>query len=130
MRRQARAQITSASDLRRHIHQLMVSLGNEVRARETDLRQLREAASAVARLAGLPVNGNNGRRPSRPSKKKSRINWGEVLAQLPKEFRVSDARKVRRVSQKPSSEIFSAITRWIEAGQVKRKDRGLYQRVA
>ncbi len=129
MPRQAKAQINSASDLRSHIRQLTINLGNEVRARETALRQLREAESAVARLAGLPVKANNGRRPSRPSPKKTRINWAGVLAQLPKEFRVSDARKVRTVSHKPSSEIFSAITRWIEAGQVKRKDRGRYQRV-
>jgi hypothetical protein len=30
---------------------------------------------------------------------------------------------------KPPSELFAAITRWMEAGTVKRKDPGLYERV-
>jgi hypothetical protein len=43
--------------------------------------------------------------------------------------KVSQIRAVRGLKDKRSSEIFAAITRWMEAGSVKRKKRGLYERV-
>jgi hypothetical protein len=52
-----------------------------------------------------------------------------VLEKLPRQFKASDIRTVRAVKDKRSSELFAAITRWIEAGTVKRKDRGRYERV-
>lgn len=58
-----------------------------------------------------------------------RISWGAVLAQLPRQFKASDLRQVRGLNDKRSSELFGAITRWIEAGSVKRKARGAYVRV-
>ena len=59
----------------------------------------------------------------------TRINWTGVLEQLPQQFKASDIRAVRGVRRKRSSEIFAAIARWTEAGLVKRKERGLYERV-
>jgi len=56
-------------------------------------------------------------------------HWREVLSKLPKQFKAVDLRKVRGLAQKKSSEIFAAITRWIEAKLVKRKNRGVYERV-
>jgi hypothetical protein len=44
-------------------------------------------------------------------------------------FKAGDVRKVREVQNKRSSGIFAGITRWIEAGSVKRKERGLYEKV-
>jgi len=52
-----------------------------------------------------------------------------VLNQLPKQFQASHIRAVRGLKNKRPSEIFAAITRWIEAGTVKRKARGAYERV-
>jgi hypothetical protein len=52
-----------------------------------------------------------------------------VLEKLPRQFRASDIRTVGAVKDKGHSELFSAITRWVEAGTVKRKDRGLYERL-
>jgi hypothetical protein len=59
---------------------------------------------------------------------RTRINWGDVLDKLPKQFKASDIRSVRGLKDKRSSEIFAAITRWIEGGSVKRRDRGIYER--
>ena len=59
----------------------------------------------------------------------ARINWGTVLEQLPKQFKASQIRAERGLKNKRSSEIFAAITHWMEAGLVKRKKRGLYERV-
>ncbi len=95
----------------------------EIRAREQELDQLREQEKQISTLVG-PVRGAAPERaPGR------RIDWSAVLNQLPSEFTVSDVRKVRGISEKPSSEIFAGITRWIEAKAVKRKGRGIYQRV-
>ena len=38
-------------------------------------------------------------------------------------------RSVRGLKDKRPSEIFAAITRWIDAGNVKRRGRGTYERV-
>ena len=57
-----------------------------------------------------------------------RINWRDVLDQLPKQFKASNVRQVRGLKDKRPSEIFAAVTRWVEAGLVKRKTRGLYQK--
>jgi len=60
---------------------------------------------------------------------RTRINWTEVLNKLPKQFKASDIRAVRGLRDKRSSEIFAAITRWIDGGAVKRRDRGMYERL-
>jgi hypothetical protein len=52
-----------------------------------------------------------------------------VLEQLPKQFKASQIRTVRGLKNKRSSEIFAAITRWMETGSVKRKKRGHNERV-
>ena len=57
-----------------------------------------------------------------------RINWGTVLEELPKQFKASQVRSVRGLKNKRSSEIFAAITRWMEAGSVNGRT-GLYERV-
>jgi len=54
------------------------------------------------------------------------INWRDVLAQLPKQFKASKVRHVHGLKDKPPSEIFAAIARWIAAGEVKRRKRGVY----
>jgi hypothetical protein len=52
-----------------------------------------------------------------------------VLEKLPSQFKASDIRTVRAVKDKGSSELFATITRWMEAGRLKRKDWGRYERV-
>ena len=48
---------------------------------------------------------------------------------MPERFKAGDVRKVGAVQNQRPSEIFAGITRWIEAGSVKREARGLYQKV-
>jgi hypothetical protein len=72
--------------------------------------------------------GGDGRRTSTGSGRR-RTDWGAVLAKLPKQFKAADIRKAPGMSERRSGEIFAGITRWIEAKQVKRKERGVYERV-
>jgi hypothetical protein len=51
-----------------------------------------------------------------------------VLVQLPKQFQASHIRGLRGLKERRSSEIFAAITRWIDSGMAKRKSRGIYER--
>jgi hypothetical protein len=95
----------------------------EIQARESELDQLRKQEQQLSALVG-PVPS-----AERPAATGRRINWMAVLEQLPKEFTASDVRKVQGLGEKASSEIFSGITRWINTKAVKRKDRGIYQRV-
>jgi hypothetical protein len=95
----------------------------EIRARESELDQLRKQEQQLSALVGTVPNAE------RPAAAGRRINWTTVLEQLPKEFTASDVRKVQGLGEKVSNEIFSAITRWINSKAVKRKERGIYQRV-
>ena len=60
---------------------------------------------------------------------RGRVNWRNVLSALPKQFKAADVRNVRGLKQKRPSEIFAAITRWIDAGAARRRARGVYERV-
>jgi hypothetical protein len=103
---------------------LLVDLRKQIRSKEAELRRLRDEES---RLGGL-VGRVGARGEGDAAGGRGRINWRAVLQQLPKQFRASDIRKVRGLKNKRPSEIFAAITRWIEAGLAKRKSRGVYQR--
>jgi hypothetical protein len=95
---------------------------------ESELARLKRDEEAVGSIAGT----QDGRAPraagGRGRGSGGRIDWRDVLAQLPKQFKASNVRQARGLKNKRSSEIFAAITRWIEAGLAKRKTRGLYQK--
>ncbi len=128
MPRTSESQFTSAFDqLQKQARELLAELRNEIRSREIDLERLKKEESKLLALAGQ--RGNNGAPAgSNGIHRGGRINWNSILEQMPKQFKASDVRGIRSLKDKRSSEIFAAITRWIEAGAVKRKDRGLYER--
>ncbi len=105
----------------------LTDLRREISSREIELRELRDEEMQLARLAGrvaLPT-------PSAPHPSASgRVNWRQVLDKLPKEFTTSNLRKVGALRNKQSSEIYNGISRWTDAGLVKRKERGVYQRLS
>jgi hypothetical protein len=111
----------------RQMHQqarsLLSQVRRQIRAKENELERLRAEAQRLGMLAGQgtvahQISGNSGR-----------TDWRAVLAHLPKQFKAADIRAVRGVHNKRPSEVFAAITRWIEAGAVKRKSRGVYERL-
>ncbi|MGH8011017.1 MAG: hypothetical protein ACREDR_48080 [Blastocatellia bacterium] len=105
---------------------LLMNLHKEIRAKEAELRRLKEEESSLVQLTGRVARGAGEDGASRSG----RIDWRAVLNQLPKQFNASNIRSVRGLKAKRPSEIFAAITRWIDAGMVKRKSRGVYERVA
>ncbi len=108
--------------IQRQARSLLSNLRKQIRRKEVELRRLKEEE---ARLGGL-----TGRATAASSSAigRGRINWRTVLGQVPRQFKASDIRKVRGLKGKRPSEIFAAITRWIEAGLVKRRARGQYER--
>jgi hypothetical protein len=129
MPRTAGNQVVSAlNQLWKLTGELLAKLGNEIRSKERDLRRLKEAESKLVALTGQKRIRRKrvAQRISGPIK---RIDWQVILEKLPRQFRASDIRTVGAVKDKRHSELFSAITRWVEAGTVKRKDRGLYERL-
>jgi hypothetical protein len=110
--------------------ELLAKLRTDIRTKDAELRRLRQEESKLAALTGqpgMPV-ADGGMGPGRRGAR-TRINWVDVLNKLPKQFKASDIRSVRGLRDKRSSEIFAAITRWIEGGAVKRRDRGMYERL-
>jgi translation initiation factor 2B subunit (eIF-2B alpha/beta/delta family) len=110
---------------------LVANLQKEIRAKEMELKQLKQEEASLGQLTGrvarASTGGGGGGGNGRVGR--GRINWRAVLDQLPKQFKASHIRDIRGLKGKRPSEIFAAITRWIEAGTVKRKARGLYERV-
>jgi translation initiation factor 2B subunit (eIF-2B alpha/beta/delta family) len=110
---------------------LVANLQKEIRAKEMELKQLKQEEASLGQLTGrvarASTGGGNGRVSGRVGR--GRINWRAVLDQLPKQFKAAHIRDIRGLKGKRPSEIFAAITRWIDAGTVKRKARGVYERV-
>ena len=119
---------------RRQAGSVLAKLRKDIRAKEIELARLKRDEESLGRLAGGGRAGGGGARGPRAVSGGGggggggRINWRSVLAQLPKQFKASNVRQVRGLKDKRPSEIFAAITRWIEAGLAKRKTRGLYEK--
>jgi hypothetical protein len=128
MPRTKRGDVSVAIDrMQNQARSLLGSLRQEIRAKEAEVQRLRAKEAGLARLigSGAAAPAPRGARGAT----RGRINWRVVLKQMPKQFKASDVRKVRGLKSKRPSEIFAAITRWIEGGMAKRKTRGLYERV-
>ncbi len=110
---------------------LLSNLRKEIRTKEAELLRLKDEEMSLSRLTGsAPAKGHGaGAAPRRRGAGRGRIDWRVILEQLPKQFKAAQIREIRGLKDKRPSEIFAAITRWIDAGMVKRKDRGLYERV-
>jgi cell shape-determining protein MreC len=123
--------VTSAFErIQRQARTVLGGLRGQIRAKENELQRLKQEE---ARLSNLLGSGGSARRTATTAAPVSgagrgRINWREVLKQMPKQFKASDVRRVRGLKAKRPSEIFAAITRWIDAGLAKRKKRGIYER--
>jgi hypothetical protein len=125
---------SALEQVKRQARALLVTLNAEIRNKEIELKQLKDEAVTLGRLSGSPqtaarptVRAAAASAPA-SARRGKRINWNAILQQLPKQFKAADIRQVNIVKGKRPSELFAAITRWIEAGLVKRKTRGVYER--
>ncbi len=117
--------------VQRQARAVLNKLGRDIRGKEAELMRLKAEFESLGRLATGRAVAPRGPRAARGGGGGGggrRINWRAVLGQLPKQFKASHIRQVRGLKDKRPSEIFAAVTRWIEAGLVKRKARGLYER--
>ena len=104
---------------------LMINLRKEIRAKEIELRRLRDEESRLSTLIG----GRAATGSTRTTTRGSRLNWLSVLEQLPRQFKAADVHRIRGLERKRASEVFAAITRWIQMGSARRKARGIYEKV-
>jgi hypothetical protein len=108
----------------------MVNLRREIRTKEIELRRLKEEESRLSLLIGGPGTAASRKTSSRGAAGRGgRVNWRAVLAQLPRQFKAADVHLVPGITGKRPSEVFAAITRWIQTGTARRKARGLYEKV-
>ena len=124
--------VTSAFErIQRQARTVLGGLRGQIRAKENELLRLKQEEARLSHLLGGGGKaGQTARAAAAPGGGggRGRINWREVLKQMPKQFKASDVRRVRGLRSKRPSEIFAAITRWIDAGLAKRKKRGMYER--
>jgi len=129
MPRMTTGETSAFTQVQTQARELLAKLRTDIRTKDAELRRLRQEESKLAALTGQPslAVADGGMGAGRGVR--TRINWGDVLNKLPKQFKASDIRAVRGLRDKRSSEIFAAITRWIDGGAVKRRDRGMYERL-
>jgi hypothetical protein len=123
--------VTSAFErIQRQARTVLGGLRGQIRAKENELLRLKQEEARLSHLLGGGGRAGQAPRPAAAggTAGRGRINWREVLKQMPKQFKASDVRRVRGLKSKRPSEIFAAITRWIDAGLAKRKKRGIYER--
>jgi hypothetical protein len=126
-RRKNAGGVTSAfRQVQEQARSLMVGLRKEIEGKEVELKRLKQEEASLSHLVGRAADANASSNGGGGSG--GRINWRSILEQLPKQFSAAQIRSVRGLKSKRPSEIFAAITRWIEAGTVKRKSRGVYER--
>jgi hypothetical protein len=106
---------------------LLNKLRREIRGKEAELARLKREEETLDRITGRRA-GRGARVARNDAGRGGRINWRTVLSQLSRQFKASNIRQVRGLKDKRPSEIFAAITRWIDAGLVKRKSRGVYEK--
>jgi predicted metal-dependent peptidase len=104
---------------------LLAKVRNQVKEISQELQQLRSQEEQLSSMLGVIATPVPTKVPTRGAR--GRIDWKALLKKLPSEFRASDVRD--HVGDKRASEIFAAVTRWQQAKLVKRKERGLYQRI-
>jgi hypothetical protein len=118
--------------VQRQAGSVLGKLRKDIRTLEIELARLKRDEESLGRLAGRAGAGGGVAREPRAASAGGggggRINWRTVLTQLPKQFKASNVRQLRGLKDKRPSEIFAAITRWIDAGLAKRKTRGLYEK--
>jgi|SRR6516164_5085887 len=129
MPRMTTGETSAFTQVQTQARELLAKLRTDIRTKDAELRRLRQEESKLAALTGQPslAVADGGMGAGRGAR--TRINWSDVLNKLPKQFKASDIRSVRGLRDKRSSEIFAAITRWIDGGAVKRRDRGMYERL-
>ena len=129
MPRMTTGETSAFTQVQTQARELLAKLRTDIRTKDAELRRLRQEESKLAALTGQPslAVADGGMGAGRGAR--TRINWSDVLNKLPKQFKASDIRSVRGLRDKRSSEIFAAITRWIDGGAVKRRDRGMYERM-
>lgn len=120
----SRGAASAFQQVQRQARTLLVNLRKDIRTKESILSKLKEEE---ARLGSLIGGGGASKAVS--SGPRGRVNWRAVLSALPRQFKAADVRDVRGLKGKRPSEIFAAITRWIDAGAARRKARGVYERV-
>jgi len=111
--------------VQRQARTLLLNLRKDIRLKESVLSKLKSEEARLGSLIGL----SGGSAKSVCSGPTGRVNWRAVLSALPRQFKAADVRNVRGLKGKRPSEIFAAITRWIDAGTAKRKARGVYEKV-
>lgn len=121
----SRAATSAFQQVQRQARTLLINLRKDIRLKESMLSKLKEEEARLGSLIGR----GGGRAKAVSAGAGGRVDWRNVLAALPKQFKAADVRKVRGLKQKRPSEIFAAITRWIDAGAAKRRARGAYEKV-
>ncbi len=133
-----RKSVSAFSQLQQQAKKLLEGLAAEIQSKKSELTRLEQEFEQVTGIAGLRGASLTSKRARTKATARQggagtsgsrRINWTEVLAKLPQEFKASDIRSIRGLKSKHASELFAAITRWIDSGTVKKKARGAYLRV-
>ena len=115
------------------VREVAAELGVSVGRAKTLTNLMDSIASREARPTGARLRASKKKGPpNRQSEKKhrvARINWRNVLARLPKQFKVSQIKALPGVRLGGPRELSAALNRLVQSGSVERRAPGVFERV-
>jgi hypothetical protein len=119
------------ANLKRQGVKVLTALQQEIAKREKELADLKTTATRWGEMVGRgrrTSTTDTAQSPVRTGKKRrQRIDWNAVLADLPTAF---DAKDVQRQTGKPIEQVYAGLSRWTKDKKVKRVANGSYQKAS
>lgn len=117
---------TVLSGLKQQASKALSSLQQEIARRERELTMLKAEAARWVRALG-----DSGRRARGTSfrgmrREQSRIDWSQVLGELPANFTAKD---IAQKTGKPMEQVYAGVSRWVKDKKIKKTKDG-YQKLA
>jgi hypothetical protein len=115
------------TNLKRQGVKVLTALRQEIAKREKELADLKTTATRWGEMVGRQTRATGAApSPARAGKKRRRrIDWNAVLADLPTAFNAKD---VQQQTGKPIEQVYAGLSRWAKDKKVKRTANGSYQK--
>jgi len=123
------ARLSLLTSLHRETTKALAVLHHEITQREQELATLKTEAARWQSLLQEPARGDDRAAATPPQirlPKRPRLNWSEVLQELPSRFTAKD---IAQKTGKPILHVYTAVSHWMKAKKVRKVTDG-YQKVS
>ena len=117
-----------ALDLRVAVNRAIVGLRREISKKTLELTALRKTLARYQKVHDVLNSDSSGARSKANGRiRLKRLDWNSVLKRLPSSFAPGNVINLAHVKSKTS--VHRMLTKWLKQRQVKRVERGKYQKL-